>query len=38
MFIFATTSFTVIATLAAAGLGALVGIIFSGIQLGESDY
>lgn len=38
MFIFSTTGFTVIATLAAAGVGALVGIIFSGIQLGESDY
>lgn len=38
MFIFATTDFTVIATLAAAGVGALIGIVFSGVQLGESDY
>ena len=38
MFIFSTTDFTVIATLAAAGLGALIGIVFSGVQLGESEY
>ena len=29
---------TVIATLAAAGLGALIGIVFSGIQFGETEY
>lgn len=38
MFIFATTDFTVVATLAAATLGGLIGIVFSGLQLGESDY
>jgi hypothetical protein len=38
MFIFATTDFTVIATLAAAGVGVIVGLVLTGIQAKESEF
>ena len=38
MFAFATTDFTVYATLAGAGVGTIVGIILSSIQFNEGEY